>query len=217
MMGDLDHCRDRLAQYTRAFLSARKRTIWDARSLLRPYRGQWVDMVVDGGALPEERRSGIYMDVLHGPHQGLLLKLRSFTNSREGSRFWSSSRRDMPLDERRKFNWTTDLPVRSIRWLPEPFSFLLKPREEWPLPESFLRCSYCGSDGETGRFCTSCGRKIRKGYHLGEGFSAQQSALRRMLEEGESYAFEHDCGGMACIDFSSCPKCGDEVQVWALL
>lgn len=218
-MNTLDCFRDTFARYTHAYLSLRERTVWDARRLLRPYRSQWIDVVVDGGIFPEERRCGIYVDVLHGPHQGLVLKLRSFANDRGGSRVWSSSRRDMPIDDRRKFNWTTDLPVRSIRWLSEPFSFLLRPREEWPLPEPFLRCLHCGSDGETGRFCTKCGRKIRRGYHLGEGFSAQQKALRRMLEERgwDRHVFEHDCGGMACVDFLRCPKCGDELQMWAEL
>lgn len=171
-------------------LGARRRTVWDARALLRGEKGRSHTFVMDNGKYGRARFEAIYLDVLHRPKKGYLLLLRDGAGNK---RAW---------------------PLGSFGRLPKAFSFLKDRRSEWNLPALVERCpkDSCGRVG-VGRFCSSCGKLIRRGpaaKNPGEGFRTLQKVLRerRLQDEGGEQC---SCGGELHESFSYCIKCGVEV------
>lgn len=181
--------------------SRRIRSIWDARRLLHPQRGRLIRVVYDDGQHASVVRHGVYLDVLKAPHLGLALKLKGFLPFDE---FEEARVAESPEDLRR----ITVLPLRLIRDLPAEFRFLQQPAESWAFPTPWVRCPRCGGEKNAGRFCSTCGTKLRKGVHLGEGFSSLQRVLSRRSESDSTDVMGHSCGALALRSWTRCIKCG---------
>lgn len=198
-----DRLRDVARQRALARLKTRRRTVWDARRLLRPQFGRMHRFVFEDGQHAVVVRYGILIDVVHSPRYGFVLKVKGLMAEHdpaarsEPRRAWM--RRSM-----------SEIPVDLLRDpLPETMAFLTKPPEEWPFPPPTLSCARCSAE-VVGRFCSDCGLVMRKGAHLGELFSAEQQVLRyEFLPRG--LAVEHDCGAVVAPWWHHCAKCGVRV------
>jgi hypothetical protein len=174
-------------------MQARRPSVWDARRLLRGAIGRRLDLVIDDGQHARSPREGVLVDVVHTPDLGFALKLKKFGRPGQGRR----QRRPVSL-----------VPLSLLRDpLPAEVAFLAAPPDLWPWPADTTVCPGC-TRKSAGRFCVHCGRKARKGHHLGRRFSAEQVALRDALAGGAHGVVPHSCGALLAGAWSYCPKCG---------
>lgn len=184
-------------QEAEAVVQARRRSVWDARRLLRPSTGHIVPIVLDDGQHARSERWGVLLDVIHSPDLGFALKIKGLLpvaepTARRDPR-WRSLRRRISL-----------VPIDQLRApVDERLRFLLDDPEAWPLPEPWIDCEACG-ESVSGRFCDRCGAKVRSTHHLGAGYSAEQVLLRG----GGGVECEDACGGVVARWSAYCGKCG---------
>lgn len=201
--GSLDYVKQPLALLPEAWrhivregLFSRRRTVWDARAILRPQVGRWAELTMDDGQYASRVVQGKFEDVVHRPATGFALVFRELRPAK------AYDPGDLALWRHER----TALPLSIIGDLPEPFRFLRQPRQGWPFPPPWVACVKCGFGANAGRFCVSCGKIVRSGSarRMGEAFSVLQKALAERDVRG------CDCGARIEPWGRFCSKCGED-------